>query len=306
MRILFAVPGYKPAWRIGGPIISVSSLAEELVRRGHELIVFTSNSNLDEDLDVPVDRAVEVDGVQVWYFEKRKPLPQFLPKVAYFSKSLGFLYSPKMSQMLDRVVPTVDVVHTHLPFVYPTYASAHAAFRHRTPLFYHQRGVFDPERLKFRSLKKTLYLRLVELPILRRANTLIALTSAEAANYSRLGVTTPCRVIPNGIDAGAYAGRYDPGLLEPLGIRPDHTVILFLGRIHPIKGADRLLEAFLRIQPAVPLAVLVLAGPDEFGLEIRFRQRVDRVGMSGRVIFPGMVQGRLKTTLLARADLFSW
>ena len=26
--------------------------------------------------------------------------------------------------------------------------------------------------------------------------------------------------------------------------------------------------------------------------------------MNGRVIFPGMVQGRLKTTLLARADLF--
>ena len=45
MRILFAVHGYKPAWRVGGPILSVSWLAEALVRRGHEVTVFTSDSN---------------------------------------------------------------------------------------------------------------------------------------------------------------------------------------------------------------------------------------------------------------------
>jgi glycosyltransferase involved in cell wall biosynthesis len=208
-----------------------------------------------------------------------------------------------MAAALDSTVPSVDVVHTHLPFNYPTYAAAHAAFAHGKPLFYHQRGVFDPERLKFRSLKKVLYLKLVEKPILEKATTLIALTEAEVSSYRRLGIETPCRVIPNGIDSGAY-GMPNASILEPLGIKPEQKVILFLGRVHPIKGADRLLEAFMRVHADFPDAVLVLAGPDEFGLEASLRNRSEGLFQTRRVIFPGMIHGELKTRLLARADLF--
>lgn len=274
------------------------------MRRGHKVIVFTSNSNLDQDLDVPINRPVDVDGVEVWYFKRQEPLQQLFPGVAYLSKSMGFLYSPMMAKALDEIVPTVDLVHTHLPFNYPTYAAAHAALRHHKPLFYHQRGVFDPERLKFRSLKKSVYLRFIEVPILKRATTLIALTESEVEHYRRLGVRTPCHVIPNGINTETEAVRLDKTMLETLGIRPEHTVILFLGRIHPVKGADLLLQAFFRVQHNCPNAVLVMAGPDEFGLEKSFKQRTEAAGLMHRVIFPGMVHGTLKAQLLARAELF--
>lgn len=304
MKILFSVLGYKPAWRIGGPIISVSSLAESLVRRGHEVTVFTTDSNLDQTLNVPTDRIVDVEGVKVRYFRRRPLIPMRGPRVAYLSKSVGFLYAPELKAALDERVPSVDLVHTHLPFVYPTYAAAHAAFRHSKPLFYHQRGVFDPERLKFRSFKKTMYLKLVEVPILRRAEMLIALTEAERSSYTRLGVTTPVRVIPNGIDTQPYS--HPPSLddLALLGIRPQHRLVLFLGRLHPIKGADRLLEAFVRIARHHPDALLILAGPDEFSIEQTFRASAEAAGVGGRVLFPGMVSGSLKHSLLARADLF--
>lgn len=305
MRILFGVHGYKPAWRIGGPVISVSAVAERLVQRGHEVIVFTSNSNLDEDLQVETDRPLDVDGVQVWYFARQMPLKSLFRHWSYLSRSIGFLYCPRMRRELERLVPTVDLVHTHLPFNYPGFASAHAAFRYGKPLFYHQRGVLDPERLKFRSLKKSLYIKYAERPILRRATTLIALTEYEVESYRRLGVETPCRVIPNGIDAERYSTSRENGeLVSRLGIPPDSRVILFLGRIHPIKGADKLLEAFLLVQQRCPEAVLVLAGPDEFNMESAFRRRAEASGLAHRVIFPGMVYGLLKAKLLSRADLF--
>jgi glycosyltransferase involved in cell wall biosynthesis len=303
LRILFTIHGYKPAWRLGGPIISVPALAEALVQRGHQVTVFATNSNQDQALDVETNRPHNVNGVEVWYFEKEEPLQRLFPRVDYFSKSLGMLYAPKMSRELARKVPEVDLVHTHLPFIYPTYAAAKAAHRHRKPLFYHQRGVFDPERLRFRPFKKTLYLRWVELPILRRATTLIALTEAEVESYRLLGLQVPVRVIPNGVALPAD-GEPQPELIEALGIRPGHLVILFMSRVHPIKGADKLLEAFLRIQDRFPEAVLVLAGPDEFGLEESFRARARADGVSQRVIFPGMVEGSLKHELLRRADLF--
>lgn len=111
-------------------------------------------------------------------------------------------------------------------------------------------------------------------------------------------------MVPNGIEVGAY--RQHPGpLAGPLGqIPPQAQVILFLGRVHPIKGADRLLEAFLQIQARLPNAVLVMAGPDEWGCERKFQQTVSQAGLQDRVIFPGMVSGEAKLDLLARADLF--
>ena len=271
---------------------------------GHEVTVFTTNSNLDEDLDVPTDRPIEVDGVQVWYFRKEEPIKRWLPFIPYLSRSMGFLYSPSMGEALDRVVPSVDVVHTHMPFVYPTYKASRSALRYGKPLFYHQRGAFDPERLKFRGFKKRLYINAVERPILRSATTLFALTLAEVDSYRKLGVETPCRVIPNGIDVSLH--RQKPVLEFSMrwNIPPETLVVLFLSRVHPIKGADKLLEAFIRIHARFPQAMLVMAGPDEWGVEQKYRQAVRQAGLNGRVVFPGMVYDPEKLDLLARADLF--
>lgn len=304
MRILFAVHGYKPAYRLGGPIISVSALAEHLVARGHEVIVFTTNSNLDQDLDLPTDQPIDVNGVEVWYFRRDDFIQRRLPFLGYLAKSIGFLYAPRMRRELDRVVPTVDVVHTHMPFIYPTYAASRAAIRHGKPLFYHQRGVFDPRRLGFRGGKKRLYIRLFERPVLQRATTLIALTTAEVVSYRALGVSTPIEVIPNGIDADVYRTVPAGDVNARWHMSEDAPMILFMGRIHPIKGADRLLEAFLRIADRVPSAVLVMAGPDEFGLEQKMRARAEEAGLAHRTVFTGMVSGDVKLDLLARASLF--
>lgn len=303
LHVLYAIHGYKPAYRIGGPILSVSAVAERLVRRGHKVTVFTSNSNLDQDLDVPLNRPVDVDGVEVWYFRRREIIPRSSRALSYFSKSVGYLFAPAMIGALRRVVPQVDLVHTHLPFAFPSLAAASAAICFNKPLFYHQRGVFDPERLRFRSLKKRLYIRAVELPIMNRATTLIALTEAEQQSYRALGTSTPCEVIPNGIAVDDY--RTSPTSADAqLGVPAGALVILFLGRLHPIKGADRLVSAFLRIARAHPRAVLVMAGPDEWSVEAKLRDAASDAGIRERVIFTGMVTGSRKLDLLARADLF--
>jgi glycosyltransferase involved in cell wall biosynthesis len=305
MKVLFAVHGYKPAWRIGGPVVSVSSLAEGLVRRGHEVTVFTTNSNLDEDLDVPTDRTVDVSGVNVRYFKRVEPLKRYLPHLKYLNKSIGSLYTPEMPAALNAMAPNIDLIHTHLPFNYPTLAASRAAKRWHLPLFYHQRGVLDPERLKFRALKKNIYLAIVEKPILRRATTLIALTNAEVESYRALGVDTPCRVIPNGIDIPlARTLESDSLAAGAFGIAPHHLVLLFMGRLHPTKGADRLLSAFERIASDFPDVLLVLAGPDEFDIERDFKARAQERGLANRVRFPGMVSGDKKNALLHRANLF--
>ena len=275
-----------------------------MAARGHIVTVFTTNGNGDEDLDVPTDRAVAVDGVSVRYFRRTEPFRQYLPWLKYLSQSIGYLYTPDLVPAMRSVVARLDVVHTQMPFVYPTQAAARVALAHGVPLFYSQRGVFDPARLQFRSWKKSLYIRMVERPIMRRATGLVALTPDEINSFRALGVRTPVHQVPNGIDVERFR-RVAAGSLAHLGISPGQTVVLFLGRLHQTKGVDLLVDAFIRIAGQYPESVLVLAGSDEQSVLPGLAPRIAAANLTHRVIAPGLVTGEQKLDLLARADLFA-
>jgi glycosyltransferase involved in cell wall biosynthesis len=304
MKILFMTPGYVPAYRMGGITYSVSAAAESLVKAGHSVTVFTTNGNLDQDLDVEVNVPTIINGVEVWYFKRTEPQKKYFPFLPYLSRTSGFWYAPDMKAELRRIMPSIDVVHTQLPFGYPTLIGGNAARRAKKPLFYNQRGDFDPERLKYRGIKKRLFLQLFEMPNLRYATALIALTEAEKSSYRALGLTNRIEVIPNGIDPAKYtAASGDDSAIDDV-VPHQSTVILFMGRLHSVKGADRLVDAFIGIAAANPHAVLVMAGPDEHGLQSSFREKLESSGLRDRVVFPGMVTGDIKTSWLQRADLF--
>jgi len=305
MRILYATPAYKPAYRMGGPITSVSAAAERLVRKGHEVTVVTTNANLDQDIDVPFDKSVDVAGVTVHYFRREEALRKWLPFMPYLSRSMGYAYAPKMKAALEELTPRHDIVNTHMPFVYPTYAAARSALRHGKPLLYHQRGIYLPTHLRRRRRKKELYLTLFEKPVMRRATALVALTEAERDAFRALAPDTPCEIIPNGVDVP----QPDVGAAERAEARfgiPRHAVmILFLGRLHPWKGIDELIGAFAAMRRTSQNVFLVLAGVDECDAERRWRPVAERDGFSGRLLFTGAVDGAVKSDLLHRADLFS-
>jgi glycosyltransferase involved in cell wall biosynthesis len=303
-NILFVVHGYKPAYRIGGPIHSVSSLAETLVSNGHKVIVFTTDSNQDEKLDVVKNTPVIVDGVEVWYFETQNIFQKKIFKLfPYFSKSIGYLYSPIMKFHLNEIMPKIDFVHTHLPFIYPTYIASKIANLYNKPLYYHQRGVLSERALSYRSYKKFIYLFLFEKTIIRNASCLIALTNYEFEIFKKYShKNQQISIIPNGVNVENF--YTDKTLFKNYKIDETKTVILFLGRLHPSKGADLLLTAFIKAHTQNDNLRLIMAGPDEYGLVEDFRKEIIDNNFEDIVIFPGMVQGDEKKRLLARADLF--
>ena len=244
MEILYAVHGYKPAYRIGGPIISVSAKAEHLVRhKGHEVTVFTTNCNLDQDLG----RAAEPAGRR----QRSRSLvlrtqgdPQALAPVRLVRLEIDRLplrrrWRGSLSGLCRRWTWSTRISPLSIRRM-----PRHGRLRKfGKPLFYHQRGVFDPERLKFRSLKKQWYIRLIERPIMQQAAGLIALTEAEFDSYRTSGIETACHVVPNGIDVEQYRQTPSAEFERRWNLPADVPVILFMGRLHPTKGADKLLEA---------------------------------------------------------------
>ena len=88
-------------------------------------------------------------------------------------------------------------------------------------------------------------------------------------------VTCPTRVIPNGLLPAEFSNH------APVAAATD---IVFIGELRLLKGVDLLLEAMARIEHVPPVtATIVGDGPDAQ----LFHEAAQRLGLSGRVTFPG-------------------
>ena len=275
VRLLHVVPTYLPATRYGGPIYAVHGLCRALVRRGHQVDVFTTNVDGDGESPVAVDTAVDLDGVSVRYFP---------------STFRRLYFSPRMRAALDREIAKYDVVHLHSVFLWPTYAAARPAERRRVPYVISPRGMLVPELIARKSaIAKKMWIRAVERHTFARAAGIHFTARSEWDDAERTLMPLPAPfIVPNGIDLPAASATQR---------LPD--TLLALGRINWKKGLDRLLDAV----KSVPEVKVVIAGNDEEGLTPQLRAQAERNGIAGRVEFRGPVTGAAKEELLATATV---
>jgi len=84
-----------------------------------------------------------------------------------------------------------------------------------------------------------------------------------------MGVRTPVAVIPLAVDAEGLAEAASREEIDAaFPALAGRRIVLFLGRLHPYKGADLLVEAFRGVIEEAPDAILALAGPAEVGHDV--------------------------------------
>jgi D-inositol-3-phosphate glycosyltransferase len=113
--------------------------------------------------------------------------------------------------------------------------------------------------------------------VVAAADRLVANTRDEGRQLLDLYGADPARVavVPPGVDLGVFAARDRGGrpcARRRLGLPADGEVLLFVGRIQPLKAPDVLLRAAAELLAADPsrrerLTVAVLGGPSGTGLE---------------------------------------
>lgn len=306
MKFLFNSSCYKPAYRQGGPVYSVSALAEGLVKRGHHVTVMAPNLDLGEKMPVPLGVDHCIEGVSVRFFDAKPTLLQRAP-VGYFRNSGVFSFGPEAAEWLKGIGRDIDVFHSQIAFLSTNVAVSHFARRNDRIYLYSQRGNLDAVRLKHGWLKKRIYLELVERPVMRRADVLLALTPHERVSYRRWARRGKCVIIPNGVDIASLDRRVRSASAEvasTIARCEQDVVFLWMSRIHPSKGPDVLVEAAIAALEGGSRFHLILAGPDEVGMESRLKVRVRDACLGRRIHFVGAVQGDDKLALLQRADCF--
>jgi len=285
MRILHVIPSLSSLR--GGPAFVVKALATHQSLAGVEVHVATTDDNDRGRQSVPLGRPIMSNGAIYWYFRRN---------TRTYSSSVD------LTRWLLRHTAQFDVVHIHSVFTYPATVAATVARRRSVPYVVRPLGVLNRFGLRSgRAWAKRMSIRLIENRILRRAAAVQFSSSVEREETTAVCRMARTAVIPNPVDfappaqRGLFRARY-----ASIGNRP---IILFLGRLNPVKGLELLLDAFRRVRENSP-AVLVIAGSGDAAYKRALQDRARQLGIASHVIWPGFLGRLAKSEALADATVF--
>ncbi|OYT43620.1 MAG: LPS biosynthesis protein [Candidatus Aenigmarchaeota archaeon ex4484_56] len=288
MRILQVTNFFKPSWESGGPARSCYEISKELVKRGHEITVYTTDG-FKYRLNVPKNKPVMVDGIKVYYFRNlssyltRKfvlPLPYYLPFIA------------------KKEIKNFDVIHLHEYRTFLNIVVSHYARKYNIPYVLQPRGSFP----RFAKTKqKIIFDLLFGNQIIKNAKKIIATSKIEAEQFN---ISNKKIVfIPNSINLEEFKNLPKKGeFRKKYGIKETEKIILYLGRIHKRKGLDLLVEVFSKLEKNLNIK-LVIAGPDDGYLNY-LKNLAKSLKVEKKVIFPGPLFEKDKLKAYVDADVF--
>jgi len=279
MNVLHVSPSFYPSKAYGGTIRSGYGLCRGLARLGCDVRVLTTNSDgLGRVLDVMNDREVRVDCFCVRYCHKR------------FRHSV----SPALLQVLPSYVRWANVVHLTAVYSFPTLPTLFFCGLFNKPVVWSPRGALQRWEGSFRVVLKWVW-ELICRKLAARNNLVLHATSqAEAEQSLKRFQGARAVVIPNGVELPQNPRRSDSnGKLR----------LLYLGRLHPIKGIELLLEACGLVQKLLPDWHLCIAGTGSSSYLSFLKSKVQKLGLSERVEFVGEVFDEDKEALFAQSDV---
>lgn len=221
-------------------------------------------------------------------------------------------YTPRLLPWLRDNASDYDAVVVHGLWQYQGLAVWRALRGGSVPYFVYPHGMLDPwfkRRYPLKHLKKWLYWPWAEYRVLRDAAAVL-FTASEEEQLARQSFWL-YRATPAVVGYGVALGDTESlGSAEAFAQAWPRTrgkrIVLFLGRLHPKKGCDLLIEAFAQVAASDPGLHLVMAGPDDrLGVRAGLEALAVRLGIAGRITWTGMLKGEDKWSALQAAEVFA-
>lgn len=285
MRILHVIPSVNPA--SGGPVEGLKQLCHVYQMGGHEVEVAS--------LDSPA---------QAERYE-------FPVKVFALGPAWGLYgYAPGAAKWFKQNLRRYDVVFINCIWQYNTLAAYRALLGTPTPYAVFTHGMLDPyfkRRYPLKHIKKLIYWRLFLRKILSDATAVLFTCEEEKLlarqsfpRYQAREIVAPYGIFGPRCDKAAAREEF---LAQWPALR-GKRVATSMGRIHPKKGTDLLIEAFAATMAKDPSWHLIVAGPDQVGIKKSLEALAAGLGIADRISWTGMLTGTAKWGALAASEVF--
>ena len=203
---------------------------------------------------------------------------------------------------------------------FPTVACYIASLLNNKPLIIAATGKLTPWAFSHKSFKKNIAWNLLFKYIVQ--HSYVHYVSEEEKNISQknINIFNNGIIIPTGTEKINLEQRQSDKALKFNKKNTDTKKILFLGRIHEIKGIDLLIKIFADLVKKHKDASLIISGPYEGNHHIELKKQLKILGLRyieaspdelfkydirSRVIFTGMVSGKTKNWLFENTHLYA-
>jgi glycosyltransferase involved in cell wall biosynthesis len=284
VRVLHVVPYF--ADEFGGPPVMARQLCKHLASLGLEIDLVSTNDKLpNATLDWQI-----TDGYRT--------------KLFGCSQLVGYQFSPSFLLWFLRNARSYDLIHIHTIFCFPPAVAAYLCMRKGIPYFFTLHGTIQAWALQYKKNKKRVFLSLIGAKLLNKATAIHCLADQTRAYLRVMGIESKLFVLPNGLEN--TQSPYDETLTTPdeFQFLAGKRVVLFMGRLDPKKGIDRLLKGFADYRKQASDAHLVIAGPDLIGFKAKIENWIAELDIAESVTFTGMVEGARKQALFKLASAF--
>ncbi|MBA3030646.1 MAG: glycosyltransferase family 1 protein [Desulfobacteraceae bacterium] len=265
----------------GGMSVYIRELARVLGKQGHSVDIFTRHHDPDHAKIMLLDENVRLIHVIAGDSEDLSKLSIYPHVQSYarvlddFSKSQGNSY---------------DVIHSHYwlsglvgKFLQNWWNIPHMIMFHTLGIIKNNLGVGKPEP-EFRICN--------EKALVKHCHRIIAATGKEKEALMDLYNASPdtIRVVPCGVNQDLFAPVEKRAARQRLNFSPHEKILLYVGRIEPLKGLDRVIQTVAQLKQTLPVKLVIVGGDHHDSEEMREVIELSKVlAVEDSLVFSGRV-----------------
>lgn len=244
---------------------------------------------------------VEVDILTTKHLLDKEAIAKLPPGNIHCLKAVNFrfLFPLGARKWLEQNISNYDALHISKNWTMLSYIAGSVAAERQIPYAFSTMGFASiHNRSKF---LKRLYRKHASIPLIQRASACISVTNEEKDDLIAAGASPDhIHVIPNGIISDHFLHKDDRHFRDAhqLGER---KIILFIGRMDPIKGVHLIIEAFAENRARLKEWLLVLVGT-----RTAYRQEMQvkaaQLGLHDDIIFLDPLFGKEKSEAYHAAE----
>ena len=280
VAVLQVIAGLDPAY--GGPPVCAVNTALALTGEGYPNAVAFTVQDGREEAGAELLAILRANGTRVHVF----PEPRF-----FGSYGRRWAISPKLAAWLLLRSARFDVVHAHGAWTFPTIAAlVSARLFGRVAVLAPHAALMDLDREKSGPFSRFVK-RVLRSVLVRTFHVVVTASTLEQADIANGGKS---KVVPHAVVGDSSVERRTPNA-EELNVG-------FLGRLHPTKNVEVLIDALALLPDQV---VLHVAGDGSAPYKSALASRAAARGVERRVRWLGFVDDRAKSRFFASIDVLA-